>query len=77
MSEKEVEYVPKSQPKGMKIKAYAKENVFPKGTVIKIKELENKKRDSAEQVLIKEKVSYDNFRGYDISFYDKTVIEYP
>lgn len=72
VSEKEVEYVPKSQPKGMNIKAYAKENVFPKGTVIKIKELENKKRDSAEQVLIKEKVSYDSFRGYDIGFYAKT-----
>lgn len=71
VSGKEIEYVPSSQPSGINIKAYAKENVFPEGTVMKVKELGKKEQDSAESVLEKEKVSYDGFLGYDISFYDK------
>lgn len=71
VSEKETEYVPKSQPNGVSIKAYAKENVFPEGTTMKVKELNNKELDSAQNVLEKGKVSYDGFLGYDISFYDK------
>ncbi len=71
VSEKETEYVPKSQPDGVSIKAYAKENVFPEGTTMKVKELTNKELDSAQDVLEKGNVSYDGFLGYDISFYDK------
>lgn len=71
VSEKEVEYVPNSQPAGINIKAYAKENTFPEGTVMKMRELGKKEQDSAESVLEKEKVSYDGFFGYDISFYAK------
>lgn len=71
VSEKETEYVPKSQPDGVSIKAYAKENVFPEGTTMKVKELTNKELDSAQDVLEKGNVSYDGFFGYDISFYDK------
>ena len=71
LSEKETEYVPKSQPKGISIKVYAKENVFPEGTTMKVKELTNKELDSAQNVLEKGNVSYDGFLGYDISFYNK------
>lgn len=71
VSEKETEYVPKSQPQGVSIKVYAKENVFPEGTTMKIKELTNKELDSAQNVLEKGNVSYDGFLGYDISFYNK------
>lgn len=70
-SEKETEYVPKSQPQGVSIKVYAKENVFPEGTTMKVKELTNKELDSAQNVLEKGNVSYDGFLGYDISFYTK------
>ena len=71
VSEKETEYVPKSQPQGVSIKVYAKENVFPEGTTMKVKELANKELDSAQNVLEKGNVSYDGFLGYDISFYNK------
>lgn len=73
VSEKETEYVPKSQPQGVSIKVYAKENVFPEGTTmtVKVKELTNKELDSAQNVLEKGNVSYDGFLGYDISFYNK------
>lgn len=71
VSEKETEYVPKSQPKGVSIKVYAKENVFPEGTTMTVKELTNKELDSAQNVLEKGNVSYDGFLGYDISFYNK------
>ena len=71
VSEKEKEYVPKSQPQGVSIKVYAKENVFPEGTTMKVKELTNKELDSAQNVLEKGNVSYDGFLGYDISFYNK------
>lgn len=67
----ETEYVPKSQPQGISIKVYAKENVFPEGTTMKVKELTNKELDSAQNVLEKGNVSYDGFLGYDISFYNK------
>lgn len=70
-SEKETEYVPKSQPQGVSIKVYAKENVFPEGTTMTVKELTNKELDSAQNVLEKGNVSYDGFLGYDISFYNK------
>ena len=70
-SEKETEYVPKSQPQGVSIKVYAKENVFPEGTTMMVKELTNKELDSAQNVLEKGNVSYDGFLGYDISFYNK------
>lgn len=53
VSEKETEYVPKSQPQGVSIKVYAKENVFPEGTTMKVKELTNKELDSAQNVLEK------------------------
>lgn len=71
VSEKETEYVPKSQPQGISIKIYAKENVFPEGTTMTVKELTNKELDSAQNVLEKGNVSYDGFLGYDISFYNK------
>lgn len=71
VSEKETEYIPKSQPQGVSIKVYAKENVFPEGTTMKVKELTNKELDSAQNVLEKGNVSYDGFLGYDISFYNK------
>lgn len=71
VSEKETEYVPKSQPQGVSIKVYAKENVFPEGTTMTVKELTNKELDSARNVLEKGNVSYDGFLGYDISFYNK------
>lgn len=71
VSEKETEYVPKSQPQGVSIKVYAKENVFPEGTTMTVKELTNKELDSAQNVLEKGNVSYDDFLGYDISFYNK------
>ena len=71
VSEKETEYVPKSQPQGVRIKVYAKENVFPEGTTMTVKELTNKELDSAQNVLEKGNVSYDGFLGYDISFYNK------
>lgn len=71
VSEKETEYVPKSQPQGVSIKVYAKENVFPEGTTMTVKELTNKELDSAQNVLQKGNVSYDGFLGYDISFYNK------
>ena len=71
VSEKETEYVPKSQPQGVSIKVYAKENVFPEGTTMKVKELTNKELDRAQNVLEKGNVSYDGFLGYDISFYNK------
>ena len=71
VSEKETEYVPKSQPQGVSIKVYAKENVFPEGTTMKVKELTHKELDSAQNVLEKGNVSYDGFLGYDISFYNK------
>lgn len=71
VSEKETEYVPKSQPQGVSIKVYAKENVFPEGTTMTVKELTNKELDSAQNVLEKSNVSYDGFLGYDISFYNK------
>lgn len=71
VSEKETEYVPKSQPQGVSIKVYAKENVFPEGTTMTVKELTNKELDSAQNVLEKGNVSYDGFLGYDISFYNK------
>lgn len=71
VSEKETEYVPKSQPQGVSIKVYAKENVFPEETTMKVKELTNKELDSAQNVLEKGNVSYDGFLGYDISFYNK------
>ena len=71
VSEKETEYVPKSQPNGVSIKVYAKENIFPEGTTMKVKELTNKELDSAQNVLEKGNVSYDGFLGYDISFYNK------
>ena len=71
VSEKETEYVPKSQPQGVSIKVYAKENVYPEGTTMKVKELTNKELDSAQNVLEKGNVSYDGFLGYDISFYNK------
>lgn len=71
VSEKETEYVPKSQPQGVSIKVYAKENVFPEGTTMMVKELTNKELDSAQNVLEKGNVSYDGFLGYDISFYNK------
>ena len=71
VSEKETEYVPKSQPQGISIKVYAKENVFPEGTTMTVKELTNKELDSAQNVLEKGNVSYDGFLGYDISFYNK------
>ena len=71
VSEKETEYVPKSQPQGVSIKVYAKENVFPEGTTMKVKELTNKELDSAQNFLEKGNVSYDGFLGYDISFYNK------
>lgn len=71
VSEKETEYVPKSQPQGVSIKVYAKENVFPEGTTMKVKELTNKELDNAQNVLEKGNVSYDGFLGYDISFYNK------
>lgn len=71
VSEKETEYVPKSQPQGVSIKVYAKENVFPEGTTMTVKELTNKELDSAQNVLEKGNVSYDGFLGYDISFYQK------
>lgn len=71
VSEKETEYVPKSQPQGISIKVYAKENAFPEGTTMKVKELTNKELDSAQNVLEKGNVSYDGFLGYDISFYNK------
>lgn len=71
ISEKETEYVPKSQPQGVSIKVYAKENVFPEGTTMTVKELTNKELDSAQNVLEKGNVSYDGFLGYDISFYNK------
>ena len=71
VSEKETEYVPKSQPQGVSIKVYAKENVFPEGTTMTVKELTNKELDSAQKVLEKGNVSYDGFLGYDISFYNK------
>ena len=71
VSEKETEYVPKSQPQGISIKVYAKENVFPEGTTMKVEELTNKELDSAQNVLEKGNVSYDGFLGYDISFYNK------
>ena len=70
VSENETEYVPKSQPQGISIKVYAKENVFPEGTTMKVKELTNKELDSAQNVLEKGNVSYDGFLGYDISFYN-------
>ena len=59
VSEKETEYVPKSQPQGVSIKVYAKENVFPEGTTMTVKELTNKELDSAQNVLEKGNVSYD------------------
>ena len=71
VSEKETEYVPMSQPQGVSIKVYAKENVFPEGTTMTVKELTNKELDSAQNVLEKGNVSYDGFLGYDISFYNK------
>lgn len=71
VSEKETEYVPKSQSQGVSIKVYAKENVFPEGTTMTVKELTNKELDSAQNVLEKGNVSYDGFLGYDISFYNK------
>ena len=71
VSEKETEYVPKSQPQGISIKVYAKENVFPEGTTMTVMELTNKELDSAQNVLEKGNVSYDGFLGYDISFYNK------
>lgn len=71
VSEKETEYVPKSQPQGVSIKVYAKENVFTEGTTMTVKELTNKELDSAQNVLEKGNVSYDGFLGYDISFYNK------
>ena len=71
VSEKETEYVPKSQPQGVSIKVYAKENVFLEGTTMTVKELTNKELDSAQNVLEKGNVSYDGFLGYDISFYNK------
>ena len=71
VSEKETEYVPKSQPQGVSIRVYAKENVFPEGTMMTVKELTNKELDSAQNVLEKGNVSYDGFLGYDISFYNK------
>lgn len=71
VSEKETEYVPKSQPQGVSIKVYAKENVFPEGTTMTVKELTNKELDRAQNVLEKGNVSYDGFLGYDISFYNK------
>ena len=71
VSEKETEYVPKSQPQGVSIKVYAKENVFPEGTTMTVKKLTNKELDSAQNVLEKGNVSYDGFLGYDISFYNK------
>ena len=71
VSEKETEYVPKSQPQGVSIKVYAKENVFPEGTTMTVKELTNKELDSAQNVLEKGNVSYDGFLGYDISFYNR------
>ena len=71
VSEKETEYVPKRQPQGISIKVYAKENVFPEGTTMTVKELTNKELDSAQNVLEKGNVSYDGFLGYDISFYNK------
>lgn len=71
VSEKETEYVPKGQPQGVSIKVYAKENVFPEGTTMTVKELTNKELDSAQNVLEKGNVSYDGFLGYDISFYNK------
>lgn len=71
VSEKETEYVPKSQPQGVSIKVYVKENVFPEGTTMTVKELTNKELDSAQNVLEKGNVSYDGFLGYDISFYNK------
>lgn len=71
VSEKATEYVPKSQPQGVSIKVYAKENVFPEGTTMTVKELTNKELDSAQNVLEKGNVSYDGFLGYDISFYNK------
>lgn len=71
MSEKETEYIPQSQPGGVNIKAYAKANVFPEGTILKVRTLGKEELSSAESTLKKEKVTFDGCLGYDISFYDK------
>ena len=70
-SEKETEYVPKSQPQGVSIKVYTKENVYTEGSTMKVKELTSKELVSVQNVLEKGNVSYDGFLGYDISFYNK------
>ena len=71
VSGKEVEYIPKSQPAGVNIKAYAKDTVFPEGTVMKVKKLGEKELANAENALKGDKVQYDGCIGYDISFYNK------
>ena len=71
VSGKEVEYIPKSQPAGVNIKAYAKDSVFPEGTVMKVKKLGEKELANAENALKRDKVQYDGCIGYDIIFYDK------
>lgn len=71
ISQKEKEYLPESQPDGANIKAYAKDGVFPEGTIMKVKKLSGKELTHAENVLKKDNVEYDGLFGYDISFYDK------
>ena len=71
VSEKETESMFQRVSPGVSIKVYAKENVFPEGTTMTVKELTNKELDSAQNVLEKGNVSYDGFLGYDISFYNK------
>lgn len=71
ISDAEKEYIPVSQPGGVSIKAYAKANVFPEGTVLKVTGLGKAELSGAESVFKKEKITYDGCIGYDISFYDK------
>lgn len=65
------EYIPQEQPAGVNIKAYAKDTVFPEGTVMKVKKLGEKELVNAENALKGDKVQYDGCIGYDISFYNK------
>ena len=64
------EYIPQEQPAEISVKAYAKDGVFPEGTSMKVRKINEKEKAQAESTL-KNEVEYDGFLGYDISFYDK------
>ena len=69
-SEEVVEYIPETQPDGIRVWAYAKKGALPENAKMLVSQLSGEEEAKAGEALEEEGVEYDGFLALDIRFED-------